>query len=324
MDDLYFLLLLLLIFLPIILFFIVVRGPPSRLDLKSRHVLITGGSSGIGLSLARLAASEGARVSILARNQSSLSVAAESIRLSTGVEVSAFSADVRDYDAVRNVIEQAGEVDVLIINAGVFVPEELDKQDLEEVRKMIDVNLMGSFNVVKAALPGMKRRENGGRAPRSIAFMSSQAGQVGIYGYTAYSASKFGLRGFAEALQQEVIGDDIYVSLIFPPDTDTPGLAEENKRKPPLTSIIAGSSGSMTADDVARKTLDGIKASRFIITCNSMGRLLSIAAAGMSPQRSIRMALIEVLGIGMTRLVALFVQCGWYKSIHEWHAVNKQ
>jgi 3-dehydrosphinganine reductase len=56
--------------------------------------------------------------------------------------------------------------------------------------------------------------------------MSSQAGQVGIYGYTAYSASKFGLRGLAEALQQELIADDIHVSLIFPPYTDTPGIVE--------------------------------------------------------------------------------------------------
>ncbi|KAI4369621.1 hypothetical protein MLD38_018044 [Melastoma candidum] len=266
MDELFFLLLLLLLILPAVLYFIVLRGPSSRLSLKSRHVLITGGSSGIGLSLARLVASEGARVSILARNPTALSTAAESIRLSTGIEVATFSADVRDYDALQKVVEKAGEIDVLIVNAGVFVPEELVKQELEEVKMMLDVNLLGSFNLVKAALPGMKRRKDGGRAPRSIAFMSSQAGQVGIYGYTAYSASKFGLRGLAEALQQEVIGDDIYVSLVFPPDTDTPGLAEENKRKPPLTSIIAGSSSAMTADDVAKKTLDGIKAGSFFIT----------------------------------------------------------
>ncbi|GAB2266519.1 hypothetical protein Dimus_001523 [Dionaea muscipula] len=73
--------------------------------------------------------------------------------------------------------------------------------------------------------------------------MLAAAGLVGIYGYTAYSASKFGLRGLAEALQQEVIADDIHVSLIFPPDTETPGLAEENKRRPQLASIIAASSG---------------------------------------------------------------------------------
>ncbi|KAI4311257.1 hypothetical protein MLD38_036165 [Melastoma candidum] len=285
---------------------------------------VQGGVGGIGLSLARLAASEGARVSILARNSAALSTAALSIRLSTGIEVATFSADVRDYGALQKVVEKAGEIDVLIVNAGVLVPEELVKQEIEEVKMMLDVNLLGSFNLVKAALPGMKRRKDGGRAPRSIAFMSSQAGQVGIYGYTAYSASKFGLRGLAEALQQEVIGDDIYVSPVFPPDRDTPGLAEENKRKPPLTSIIAGSSCAMTSDDVAKKTLDGIKAGSFFITCNSMGQLLSIATAGMSPQRSLPMALIEVLFIGVTRLIALFVQWDWYKSIHQWRAANRQ
>ncbi|KAK6802948.1 hypothetical protein RDI58_000732 [Solanum bulbocastanum] len=79
---------------------------------------------------------------------------------------------------------------------------------------------------------------------------------VGIYGYTAYSASKFGLRGLAEALQQEVIGENIHVSLIFPPYTETPGFAEENKRRPQLTSILAASSGSMKADEVAKKALN--------------------------------------------------------------------
>ncbi|KAJ0613041.1 putative 3-dehydrosphinganine reductase [Helianthus annuus] len=80
--------------------------------------------------------------------------------------------------------------------------------------------LFGSFNLVKAVLPGMKSRSD--RKPVSIAFMSSQAGQV----IQAYSASKFGLRGLAEALQQEVIANDIHVLLIFPRDTDTPGFAE--------------------------------------------------------------------------------------------------
>ncbi|PWA88187.1 Glucose/ribitol dehydrogenase [Artemisia annua] len=89
---------------------------------------------------------------------------------------------------------------------------------------MIDVNLIGTINLVKAVLPGMKNRSD--RKPVSIALTSSQAGQVGIYGYTAYAASKFGLRGLAEALQQEVIADDIHVSLIFPPETDTPALVK--------------------------------------------------------------------------------------------------
>ncbi|KAJ0798868.1 putative 3-dehydrosphinganine reductase [Helianthus annuus] len=155
--------------------------------------------------------------------------------------------------------------------------------------------------------------------PVSIAFMSSQAGQVGIYGYTAYSASKFGLRGLAEALQQEVIADDIHVSLIFPPDTDTP----ENKKKPRLTSIIAGSSGAMQADEVAKKALNGIKSGSFIVPCNFEGFLLAIATAGLSPQRSYLMAFVEVVSAGILRIAGLCFQWTWYGSIEKWHAQKK-
>lgn len=315
------LLLLLPLALLLILYFIV-RPRPVKIPIKNRHVFITGGSSGIGLALAHQAASEGARVSILARSIDKLEEAKNYIQLSTGIDVSIFSADVRDYDAVSKAVEEAGPIDVLIVNQGVFVPEELEKQGLDEVKFMVDVNLIGSFNMIKAALPKMKKGEDS--MPRSIALMSSQAGQVGIYGYTAYSASKFGLRGLAEALQQEVISHDIHVSLIFPPDTDTPGLTEETKKRPQLTSIIAESSGVMKAEEVAKKAFEGIKSAAFIVPCNLEGALLSIATAGMSPQRSFVMAFVEVVAAGLVRLVALFFQWNWYNGIRTWHAQNKR
>ncbi|KAH0907083.1 hypothetical protein HID58_038910, partial [Brassica napus] len=119
------------------------------IPIKSRHVFITGGgSSGIGLGLAHahLAASEGARVSILARSLSKLADAKRSIKLATGVDVATFSADVRDYDAVSKAVNQSGPIDVLIVNQGVFIGKELEKQSTEEVKFMIDVNLVGSWS----------------------------------------------------------------------------------------------------------------------------------------------------------------------------------
>lgn len=311
-------LLLLLPFALLVFLYLIVRPRSVKIPLKNRHVFITGGSSGIGLALAHQAALEGARVSILARSFKKLEEAKDAIRLSTGIDVAIHAADVRDYDAISKAVDEAGPIDVLIVNQGVFVPQELAEQELDEVKFMLDVNLLGTFNMIKAALPAMKNRVD--HRPASIALMSSQAGQVGIYGYTAYSASKFGIRGLAEALQQEVIGDDIHISLIFPPDTDTPGFAEEQKKRPELTTIIAAGGGSMKPELVAKKAFNGIKSGSFIIPCNFEGTLLSIATAGLSPQRSFLMAFLEVVGAGVVRIVALCFQWVWYGSIEKWHA----
>ncbi|PIN17373.1 putative 3-ketosphinganine reductase [Handroanthus impetiginosus] len=309
-----------LFLLPLLHF--IVRPKPVRIPIKNRHVFITGGSSGIGLALAHLCAKQGADVTLLARNVAKLEEAKHSIKLATGRDINIFSADVRDYGAVKRVVEEAGTIDVLVCNHGVFVPQELEEQELEEIKFMVDVNLMGTFHLIKAALPGMKKNR-AGRGPGSIAIMSSQAGQVGIYGYTAYSASKFGLKGLAEALQQEIIANNIHVSLIFPPDTETPGFAEETKRRPQLTSIIAASSGAMKPEEVAKKALSGIQSGTFIVPCNFEGFLLSVATAGLSPQRSYLMAFVEVITAGVIRLAGLFFQWNWYGSIEKWYATKR-
>lgn len=84
------------------------------------------------------------------------------------------------------------------------------------------VNYLGGVYCTKSVIPTMKSRKFG-----RILFVSSQAGQIGIFGYSAYSATKFALRGLVEALQMEVKPYNIYVTLSFPPDTDTPGFKEE-------------------------------------------------------------------------------------------------
>ncbi|KAL1548582.1 3-dehydrosphinganine reductase tsc10b [Salvia divinorum] len=322
MAEVYFSFFSLLLLIPLsilLVLYLIVRPKTVRVPIKNRHVFITGGSSGIGLALAHLCAQSGADVSLLARNPARLEEAQKSIKLATGRDVSVFSADVRDYDAVKCAVEEAGPIDVLVCNHGVYVPQELEEQELEEIKFMIDVNLTGTFHLIKAALPGMKKNR-AEKGPGSIAIMSSQAGQVGIYGYTAYSASKFGLKGLAEALQHEVIADNIHLSLIFPPDTETPGFAEENKRRPELTSIIAASSGAMKADEVALKSLKGIQSGTFMVPCNLEGFLLAVATAGLSPQRSYLYAFVEVMTAGIMRLAGLVFQWNWFSSIEKWHS----
>lgn len=96
----------------------------------------------------------------------------------------------------------------------------------------------------------------------------------------------------------------------------------EIKMRPQLTSIIASSSGMMKASEVAKKTLNGIKSGSFTVPCNFDGFLLAIATAGVSPQRSVLMALVEVFAAGLTRFIGLCLQWGWCRSIKQWHAQN--
>lgn len=104
--------------------------------------------------------------------------------------------------------------------------------------------------------------------------------------------------------------------------TKTFPFVAETKMRPQLTGIIAASSGTMKADEVAKKTLNGIKSGSFIVPCNFDGLLLAIATAGLSPQRSVLMALCEVFAAGPTRFIGLCIQWGWYRSIKRWYAQN--
>lgn len=114
----------------------------------------------------------------------------------------------------------------------------------------MDINYMGTFHAVRSVLPTMKSRRKG-----KIVCTSSIGGLVGLYGYTAYGASKFALRGFAEALQMEAKPFNISVTLCFPPDTDTPCLEQENKVKPLETKLISESAGVMQPGEVANSIL---------------------------------------------------------------------
>jgi 3-dehydrosphinganine reductase len=112
----------------------------------------------------------------MARSLTKLEEAKNSVKNATGVEVAIYAADVRDYDAVKKAVDEAGPIDVLLLNHGVFYALELEKMELSEVKFTLDVNLMGCLNMIKAVLPEMKNRKD--PLPVSIAFVSSQAGQV--------------------------------------------------------------------------------------------------------------------------------------------------
>ena len=120
------------------------------------------------------------------------------------------------------------------------------------------VNYLGTLYAVRAVLPGMRARGRG-----HVVLVSSG---VGIFGYAAYSPSKFALRGLAEVLRAELAQEAVLVSIVYPPDTDTPQLAAENLIKPAETRAIAAGAKTWRAEDVARCILGGVDRNQFAIT----------------------------------------------------------
>ncbi|CAB4018954.1 3-ketodihydrosphingosine reductase [Paramuricea clavata] len=225
-----FYIILMLIVLAIICIPLIFWFPPcKKIDSLSKlHIVITGGSSGIGKALAMEAVKRQADVSLLARNKTKLENArkeVEEYKILENQEINTFCADVTDYNQLSNVLSEVGSVDILINCAG-MAKAELFEDNLSTYKQLMDLNYFGSVNATFSLLPKMKAKRFG-----HIVFVSSMAGQLGIFGYAGYSASKFALRGLAETLLMEVRPYGIGVSVAFPPDTETPGFKEENKDK---------------------------------------------------------------------------------------------
>jgi 3-dehydrosphinganine reductase len=166
-------------------------------------------------------------------------------------------------------------------------------------------NYIGTIYCTKCVIESMKQRKFG-----RILFVSSQAGQIGIYGYTAYSATKFALKGFVEALQMELKPFNIYLTLAYPPDTDTPGLKGENVGKPDETRLIAEGSGLLDSNVVALKMIQSIKSGAFSCSFGINGFLLTTLNSGCSTVTNFKDTLIEITVLPLCRLVAIIM--GFY------------
>lgn len=234
------------------------KPPPS---LKGKHVIITGGSKGIGRAMAFEAVKLGANVTIVARDMDVLEkVKIELLKIVANPatqKIAAFSVDVSASSAASSMEqvvaeseEDLGPVYMLINCAGTSISGTFEDTKIEEFHRMMNINLMGSVMCTKAVVSSMKKRNEG-----VIIFVSSIAGLLGLYGYSAYSASKFAVVGLAEVLAMELRPYNIKVSVSFPPDTDTPGFEEEQKGKPRETQLISESGGLYQPNVVAQTTL---------------------------------------------------------------------
>ena len=244
------------------------------MSFHHKHVIITGGSSGIGRAIARLLAERGAHISIIARRQELLDETLgelERLRTTPTQRLMVYSADLADWEqAKQSIAALTADIppDVLINAAGFAHPGYFEELPLDIFHKTMDIDYFGTLYVVKAVLPSMMERRSG-----RIANFSSIAGFLSGFGYTAYSAAKFAVRGFSDALRQELKPHGIYVSIVFPPDTDTPQLHYENQFKPLETRRLGGAFTAASAEKVALAVVRGIERKKAVIFPSFDGRL---------------------------------------------------
>lgn len=229
-------------------------------DLKNKNALITGAGKGIGKAIAIALAKEGVNVILLARTQSDLDEVAQNIK-TYGVQVQTLIADVSDINSVNTAVEKAlsqfKTIDILINNAGIAAFGKFLELEPKAWENIIQVNLMGTYYVIRAVLPNMIERQTG-----DIINISSTAGLNGNALTSAYSASKFAVLGLTDSLMQEVRKHNIRVTALTPSTVAT-NMAKELK----LTD--GNPDKVMQAEDIAELIIAQLKLNRRVFIKNA-------------------------------------------------------
>ena len=184
------------------------------IDLSNRVALITGGSRGLGLLLARELGRSGTRVVLAARDQSELDVALRDLE-SRGIEASTIVADIAEASDAERIVDvvvtRYGGLDILVNNAGVIKVGPLDHMTHADFDEAMSTHFWGPLRTMRAAIPHMRQR-GGGR----IVNISSIGGKIGVPHLVPYCASKFALTGLSTAMRGELLTDDIYITTVSP------------------------------------------------------------------------------------------------------------
>jgi short-subunit dehydrogenase len=175
--------------------------------LEGARVLLTGASGGIGAAIARALHAKGATLAITGRRAEAL----EELRAELGERVEVLAADLAKRDDVEALPGRAGRVDVLVANAALPGSGTLDDYTAEHVDRALDVNLRAPMQLTRALLPPMLERRSG-----HFVFISSVQGKVPVGGASVYTATKFGLRGFAFSLREDLRGSGVGATTVFP------------------------------------------------------------------------------------------------------------
>jgi len=239
------------------------RALRRKYKIRDKVVLITGGSRGLGLVLARELAGRGARVAICARDRDELQRAKEDLE-SRGAEVFDAVCDVREQGDVETMIADVrsrfGRIDILINNAGVIQVGPLETQTQNDFEEAMKVHFWGPYYAMRAVLPEMRQRGEG-----RIANISSIGGKIAVPHLAPYCASKFALAGLSNAMRSELAKDGVYVTSVFPGLMRTGShinalFKGQNEKEFALFSVMNGLPvTSVSAESAARQIADAVE-----------------------------------------------------------------
>jgi short-subunit dehydrogenase len=179
-------------------------------DIKGKRILLTGASRGIGVSLARAFAEKGGELILAARDTAKLNEVAEACR-AFGTKVTVIACDVGDEASRERLLRAAGDIDLLVNNAGVETPRNVVDQSDAEVAAQIAINLVAPIALCRGVLPQMLARRSG-----VIVNVSSMSGKAATPSNAIYAATKFGLNGFTASLALELHGSGVHVGVVCP------------------------------------------------------------------------------------------------------------
>jgi 3-dehydrosphinganine reductase len=238
-----------------------------------RKVVITGGSSGLGLSLARALAARGDSVALVARDAAKLEKAAEDIgRGLSGGTVVTLATDVQNEDALRSgldmLADKLGGIDVLVNSAGILKEGYFETLPSSTHRDVMAVNYLGTVNAIRAALPHLKKSGRG-----RIVNVASVAGLTGVFGYSAYCASKYALVGLSEALRFEFAPQGITVQVICPGEFDSPMVDELDRYRTPENREHTLAIPKVSVDVIVEAVVRGLAGTDFLIVPGKVAKL---------------------------------------------------
>jgi short-subunit dehydrogenase len=240
-------------------------------NIGGRTALVTGATGGLGQAIARALARRGASLVLTGRRAEVLEPLADELR------GRAIIADLGDREEMQRLVAEAGAIDVLVANAGVPASGLIRSLPPEEIDAALDVDLRAPILLARLVADGMAARGGG-----HIVFVNSTSGKSGTVGQSIYCAAKFGLRGFAQGLREDLRHDAIGVSSVFPSFIRDAGMFHESGAR--LPAYV----GTRTPDDVADAVVRAIEHNRAEIDVAPLFIRLGSAFQGLAPELAAR------------------------------------